>query len=71
MKSTETGWHNVVERGRVGTIIEVLCVCVYICMGMYTGRKATSSQAVSALIPDRVKWRVFLVPSSPTEVFRV
>lgn len=46
-------------------------MCVYICMGMYTGRKAMSSQAVSALIPDRVKWRVFLVPSSPTEVFRV
>lgn len=47
----------------MGTFMKVLCspavlsLCLYICMGMYTGTKTTSSLAVSTLIPDRVKWR--------------
>lgn len=79
MESREIAWQNVMW-SRVGTFMKVDCStaalsgCMCVCMSMHTGRKATLSLAVSALIPERVKWTwsgEVLVPSSPMEDFRV
>ena len=46
MESTETEWQNVMERGRVGSFIEVLCVCVYLYGHVYREKGYVESSSL-------------------------
>ena len=82
MESREIELQNVMDWGRVGTFMKVLCspaafVCVYVCAHLYIWRKARLSLGVSTLIPEKVKCKEWtwsgevLVPGSPMEDLRV
>ncbi len=65
-------WDGVGQSGHFSNLQPCSFICVYVCVFVRACTEGASSLAVSALIPERVKWRGFLcrVPQRRTSEFK-